>query len=73
MNLCELAYLFACEVLTPGGAFVCKVLKGGAESELLKRMQRDFTTVKHAKPSASRSDSAESYVVATGFRGGQGN
>jgi 23S rRNA (uridine2552-2'-O)-methyltransferase len=69
MNLCELAYQFACEILAPGGAFVCKVLKGGAESELLKMMQRDFTTVKHAKPSASRQDSAESYVVATGFRG----
>ena len=69
MNLCELAYLFACEVLAPGGAFVCKVLKGGTERELLKLMQRDFTTVKHAKPAASRQDSAESYVVAMGFRG----
>ncbi len=69
MNLCELAYLFAREVLAPGGAFVCKVLKGGTESDLLKLMQRDFATVKHAKPSASRQDSAESYVVAMGFRG----
>lgn len=69
MHLAELAYQFACEVLAPGGAFACKVLKGGTERELLKLMQRDFATVKHAKPSASRADSAESYVVATGFRG----
>lgn len=69
MNLCELAYHFAREVLAPGGAFVCKVLKGGTERELLTLMQKDFATVKHAKPSASRQDSAESYVVATGFRG----
>jgi 23S rRNA (uridine2552-2'-O)-methyltransferase len=69
MHLAELAYQFACEVLAPGGSFACKVLKGGTERELLKLMQRDFATVKHAKPSASRADSAESYVVATGFRG----
>lgn len=68
MHLCELAYLFATEVLSPGGAFVCKVLKGGTESVLLKQMQKDFTTVKHAKPKSSRADSAESYVVALGFR-----
>jgi 23S rRNA (uridine2552-2'-O)-methyltransferase len=71
MNLCELAYEFAREVLAPGGAFVCKVLKGGTERELLKLMQKDFRTVKHAKPAASRKDSAESYVVATGFKGQQ--
>ncbi len=69
IHLCELAYLFATEVLEQGGAFICKVLKGGTESELLKQMQRDFATVKHAKPKSSRADSAESYVVATGFRG----
>ncbi len=69
MNLCELAYDFALEVLAPGGGFICKVLKGGTERDLLKKMQKDFTTVKHAKPEASRKDSAESYVVATGFRG----
>lgn len=69
MHLCELAYIFATEVLSPGGAFVCKVLKGGAERELLKLMQKNFTTVKHAKPKSSRADSAESYVVAMGFRG----
>lgn len=69
MHLCELAYAFAREVLAPGGAFVCKVLKGGTERELLKQMQKDFETVKHAKPPSSRADSAESYVVAMGFRG----
>lgn len=69
MHLCELAYHFAREVLAPGGSFICKVLKGGAEGELLKIMKVDFTTVKHVKPAASRSDSAESYVVAMGFRG----
>lgn len=72
MHLCELAYDFATEILADGGSFICKVLKGGTENELLKRMKQDFTTVKHAKPSASRSDSAESYVVATGFRGRHG-
>ena len=69
IHLCDLAYQFATEILSPGGAFVCKVLKGGTERELLKKMQRDFVSVKHAKPAASRSDSAESYVVARGFRG----
>ncbi len=69
MHLCELAYQFATEVLAPGGAFLCKVLKGGTERELLKMMQQNFTTVKHAKPKSSRADSAESYVVAMGFRG----
>ncbi len=69
MHLCELAYDFALQVLAPNGAFICKVLKGGTERELLRRMQQDFTTVKHAKPEASRKDSAESYVVAMGFRG----
>jgi 23S rRNA (uridine2552-2'-O)-methyltransferase len=67
--LCDMAYHFACEILQPGGAFVCKVLKGGTECDLLKNMKRDFATVKHAKPKASREDSAESYVVAKGFRG----
>ena len=67
--LCELAYDFATEVLSDGGTFLCKVLQGGTEGELLKLMKRDFTSVKHAKPKASRADSAESYVVATGFRG----
>lgn len=69
MYLCELAYDFALDVLAPGGNFACKVLKGGAEGELLARMKRDFTSVKHAKPKSSRQDSAESYVVALGFKG----
>ncbi|MEQ8805660.1 MAG: RlmE family RNA methyltransferase [Rhodospirillales bacterium] len=68
MGLCEAAFDFACEVLAPGGGFVAKVLKGGTENELLARMKRRFAVVKHAKPPASRADSAESYVVATGFR-----
>jgi len=69
VGLCELALDFADKVLAPGGAFVAKVLKGGTERELLLRLKRDFETVKHVKPPASRTDSAEEYVVATGFRG----
>ena len=68
MGLCEAAFDFACEVLAPGGGFVAKVLKGGTKNELLAQMKRRFAMVKHAKPPASRADSAESYVVATGFR-----
>lgn len=69
MGLLEAAVDFAGRALAPGGAFVGKVLKGGAENELLAALKRDFRTVRHAKPPASRSDSAESYVVAQGFRG----
>lgn len=69
MHLCELAYHFAIEVLNPGGSFVCKVLRGGTENTLLKDMKQRFQTVKHAKPKSSRQDSAESYVVAIGFKG----
>ena len=69
MALAETAALFAREVLRPGGAFLCKVLQGGTEGTLLADLKRDFATVKHVKPSASRSDSAELYVLATGFRG----
>lgn len=72
MGLLEVAADFAADVLAPGGAFVGKVLQGGTENELLAVLKRDFKTVKHAKPPASRSDSAEVYVVATGFRGGDG-
>lgn len=68
MALAEAAYDFAARVLAPGGAFVCKVLQGGAERELLTRLKRDFAQVRHVKPPASRSESAEIYVVATGFR-----
>jgi 23S rRNA (uridine2552-2'-O)-methyltransferase len=67
--LCEAAFEFARAVLKPGGTFLCKVLQGGTERELLSRLRRDFTAVKHVKPAASRSESAELYVLATGFRG----
>jgi 23S rRNA (uridine2552-2'-O)-methyltransferase len=69
MGLAEAAAEFACEVLSPGGAFVCKVFQGGTERELLERLRRAFATVKHVKPPASRSESAELYVLAMGFRG----
>jgi 23S rRNA (uridine2552-2'-O)-methyltransferase len=68
MGLLEAAAAFAAEVLAPGGAFVGKVLQGGAEAGLLARLKRDFAQVRHAKPPASRKDSAELYLVATGFR-----
>ncbi|MDJ0893509.1 MAG: RlmE family RNA methyltransferase [Alphaproteobacteria bacterium] len=68
--LAETAYAFAAEVLAPGGGFVCKVLSGGAERELLEALKRDFRQVRHAKPPSSRKESSEMYVVATGFRGG---
>jgi 23S rRNA (uridine2552-2'-O)-methyltransferase len=73
MNLAETAYEFAAEVLAPGGAFVAKVFQGGTERTLLDRLKRDFATVRHAKPPASRAESAEVYVIATGFRGGTAN
>ena len=69
MGLVEAALDFACEVLRPGGAFVAKVLAGGADHELVAAMKRHFTTVKHAKPPASRKGSSEWYVVAQGFKG----
>jgi 23S rRNA (uridine2552-2'-O)-methyltransferase len=67
--LCEAAYAFACEVLAPGGVFLAKVFQGGAEGALLARLKRDFSSVRHAKPPASRAQSSETYVVAQGFRG----
>lgn len=69
MGLVEEAAAFAYDVLTPGGAFVAKVLAGGADSALVAELKRNFTTVKHAKPPASRKDSSEWYVVAQGFKG----
>ncbi|MGH6893304.1 MAG: RlmE family RNA methyltransferase [Dongiaceae bacterium] len=69
MLLAETAYDFAKDVLSSNGVFIAKVLQGGATDELLKLLKRDFTEVKHVKPPASRSDSAEIYVVALGFRG----
>jgi 23S rRNA (uridine2552-2'-O)-methyltransferase len=65
------ARTFAVEVLAPGGTFVCKVLQGGTEASLLAALKRDFMRVKHVKPAASRADSAELYLLATGFRGSQ--
>lgn len=69
MGLVEEAAAFAYDVLVPGGAFVAKVLAGGADSALVAELKRNFTTVKHAKPPASRKDSSEWYVVAQGFKG----
>ena len=69
MALAEAAADFARQVLAPGGAFLCKVLQGGTEARLLAELKRDFSSVKHVKPPASRSDSAELYLLAQGFRG----
>jgi 23S rRNA (uridine2552-2'-O)-methyltransferase len=67
--LAELAAAFAREVLKPGGFFLAKVLQGGTEQGLLADLKRDFALVRHVKPAASRADSAELYVLASGFRG----
>ena len=69
MALVEAAAEFAGAVLKPGGAFLAKVIQGGTEGTLLAALKRDFAVVKHVKPGASRSDSAELYVLAAGFRG----
>lgn len=69
MAVVESAYHFATEVLKPGGTFVAKVFQGGAQNEVLVQMKKDFKTVKHVKPPASRQESSEQYVVAEGFRG----
>jgi len=68
MALVELAYDFAIQVLKPGGTFLAKVWQGGAQNDLVAQMKKDFKTVKHIKPPASRQDSSESFVVAQGFR-----
>ena len=73
MALAEAALMFAREVLKPGGTFICKVLRGGAENELLRQLKHDFRDVRHYKPEASRDDSAELFLVALGFRGGPAN
>ncbi len=70
MAVVEAAYYFAKEVLKPGGTFVAKVFQGGAQNTLLAEMKKDFKTVKHIKPPASRKESSEQYLVAMGFRGG---
>lgn len=69
IGLVEVAAAFACEVLKPGGAFLAKVFQSGADSELLAQLKRDFATIRHVKPAASRADSSERYLLATGFRG----
>jgi 23S rRNA (uridine2552-2'-O)-methyltransferase len=70
MALAELAAAFAREVLAPDGSFVAKVFQGGSERAMLEALKRDFASVRHAKPPASRKESSELYVVAMGFRGG---
>jgi len=69
IGLAEAAIYFAREILAPGGAFIAKVFQGGTENQLLSDLKRDFAVVRHVKPAASRADSAELYVMATGFRG----
>jgi 23S rRNA (uridine2552-2'-O)-methyltransferase len=72
MGLVETAADFAIATLAPGGAFVAKVLAGGTDPQLLALLKRHFTTVKHAKPPASRKGSSEWYVIAQRFKGGSG-
>jgi 23S rRNA (uridine2552-2'-O)-methyltransferase len=67
--LAEAAFAVASEILKPGGAFVAKVFQGGAEGALLAELKRAFAELRHAKPPASRAESAETYVIAKGFRG----
>ncbi|MGZ2413046.1 23S rRNA (uridine2552-2'-O)-methyltransferase [Sphingomonas sp. F9_3S_D5_B_2] len=73
MALVEAGLEFATEVLRPGGAYVAKVLAGGTDNALLAQLKRHFTTVKHAKPPASRKDSSEWYVIAQGFKRAEAN
>ena len=69
MQIVEAAYEFAVEVLKPDGVFLAKVFQGGTETQLLSRMKKDFKSVKHVKPAASRKESSESFVLAQGFKG----
>jgi 23S rRNA (uridine2552-2'-O)-methyltransferase len=69
VGLVETAAAFACDVLKPGGAFLAKTFQSGADADLLAQLKRDFVSVRHVKPAASRQDSSERYVLATGFRG----
>jgi 23S rRNA (uridine2552-2'-O)-methyltransferase len=69
VGLVEAAAMFASEVLKPGGTFLAKTFQSGADAELMTQLKRDFASVKHVKPAASRQDSSERYVLATGFRG----
>jgi len=68
MVLVEAAYLFATEILKPGGTFIAKVFQGGTEAQLLAEIKKSFAKVQHVKPPASRKDSSEVYLLATGFR-----
>jgi 23S rRNA (uridine2552-2'-O)-methyltransferase len=68
MDLCERSFNFAINALKPGGHFVAKILRGGTEHELLAKIKKKFTTVKHFKPKSSRADSTEIYLVALGFK-----
>jgi 23S rRNA (uridine2552-2'-O)-methyltransferase len=69
IGLAEAALAFAREVLAPGGFFLCKLFQGGETGEIITELKRDFALVRHVKPPASRADSSELYVLATGFRG----
>ena len=69
IGLAEAAIHFAREILAPGGVFIAKVFQGGTENQMLADLKRDFAVVRHVKPAASRADSSELYVLATGFRG----
>ncbi len=71
VGLVETAAAFAAEVLKPGGTFLAKTFQSGAEAELMAQLKRDYASVRHVKPAASRQDSSERYVLATGFRGGK--
>lgn len=73
VGLVETAAAFACDVLKPGGVFLAKTFQSGADADLLAQLKRDFATVRHVKPAASRQDSSERYVLATGFRCGAGS
>ena len=68
VHLAELATDFAGEVLKPGGYFLCKLFQGGETGELVARLKRDYAVVRHIKPNASRANSSELYVLASGFR-----
>ncbi len=70
MAVVEAAYYYAREILKPDGIFIAKVFQGGAQNTLLAEMKRDFTTIKHIKPPASRKESSETYMIAQGFKGG---
>ena len=71
IGLVETAAAFAAEVLKPGGTFLAKAFQSGADAELMVQLKRDYASVRHVKPAASRQDSSERYVLATGFRGGK--